>query len=282
MGILQLADGFQRAVPRSADEVMSIPSLLKDFWKYVKDYRTLPGWAAKAAVAGPIITFVTRLGPPGMFIGGLALLTALVEISVLMLTYQLFALRANKSQESPIARQSMIDRIERTWIYQLVGMSAIIVFYVTMFTLFTYWDPYDYQRQAKGLWKQHALRESLERSTPQHVQELDLGADFNESTSDKTLLEWAGYDPTKIWDETSIRIVECILIITWIAFFGAMAGYVSTFIALRRHELALVVEEGVRKNAGVRRVKTNGKTRRTRKGGKDTDGDQSASTTTSS
>ena len=203
--------------------------VLNDFLAVVKDQRMLMGKiAGAAAISGPVLNFATGLGPPGLSIYAVSLLTATTELISLMLVYQLLATRI---------KTIAIRKLERVFVYEIIGLAVVLLVYLCLFQGFTFFNP-DLQRlEAKGLWKRAGLREALAMPMPAKIQGgNDKTTEFDTSTPDYKLLYIVGYEANQVWEEWTIHLVEIVLGVFWLTFFGLLAGSLSTFVVLRRQE----------------------------------------------
>jgi hypothetical protein len=206
-------------------DVERLESPLVIFWQFVKSVRSVPAWIVKASLAGPILNIVTKLGPTWPAVGGVSLLTAMIEVVALMLVFQFLG-----------QRRLAIRRLEK-WLLRLgIGLVVLLITYMCFFRFFTFNDPFTNQTKTKGFVLSSMVADALAGDKTRAIKD-DLVWDIHGNLPESKLLKLGGYDSRFIWASWSVDIVEFLLLANWLAFFATFSAFTGLFVLLQQKKI---------------------------------------------
>jgi hypothetical protein len=181
-----------------------MPSGWEKFKIILSAYGWLCAWAIGASAA-PFAVAFAALAPPWP---GIALLTAVAQLAVLILTYQL--LKAGRRQV-----------VNRVIVAAFVGLLLASTIYVTLFQLFTYQPPDSKERDVRGFFCTQIAQSEYPNRCP------FLGADE---------LKEAGNVPNRLWTMESIAATHVTLLLSWILAFMLLTTLIGSFIVHQQRQ----------------------------------------------
>lgn len=181
---------------------------MKEFWLFAKDFKSASAWVAKAAIAAPLADILLNLGPPWPSRVGVAILVCIVEVIVLMWSFEFW-----KHGETTIAEVRKVMR------WSLIGAAFIVVPYLWLFA--------SYVEDAPNWWTRVVIGTTYHEEIGEMVHE-----DPSKYTT-RELLERFERQPERIWTKDSIIKIQVILLACWLLFWIALSCYVAAFVTLR-------------------------------------------------
>lgn len=178
---------------------------LKDFWLFLTNFKDILAWIAILATIAPLIDLLTQLGPPWPKPRqGIALLTSLIELFVLMYAFTFWRTQPKKNIKHVMQLSYGICIL-------------LLICYLTFIAFFTMESPLSGEIIVKGLVYQNDVE------------------DFMHQTSAWTLSNMLEYlSPEQIWKPWSIKVMQTVLLITWLLFWTFLGIGIATFICLQR------------------------------------------------
>ena len=189
---------------------------MRDFFSFVADFKSVVGLIGKAALIAPFATLLLNIGPPWPGKTSVPALTSLCEVLVLMYVFQFHASLSKKRLNARL----------RQFFLAVVGTFVVYVF---LYSFFVIDIPLDSTRDVSGFVVQPRVTQLL--TAP--------GATID------TVLEGMEWDPFRVWEPWTIRVMRVSLLLVWIVFFIGIAGCIAAFAALQRRRTAPVVGRAV-------------------------------------
>ncbi|HKP76080.1 MAG TPA: hypothetical protein VJT67_11090, partial [Longimicrobiaceae bacterium] len=172
---------------------------LDQFKHVVNDFRSVAGLATKAAVAVPLASLFSDIGPPWPSSVAVGVITPLLELLVLLVAFEFWNASPQKQQRR-----------------RIIVFTAVLAVAFGGYLWIT--SSYTTPHPAGGM-VVHGYRLDPE------VRSL-LGADYTVNDA----LEGAGYDPTRVWTPGSVTMVRFTLLASWLTAFASVAGIIAVFV----------------------------------------------------
>ncbi len=181
---------------------------LREFWDFVREVRGFWKWVGLAALAVPVTDLVLCLGAPWPNRMIVSVLTVVVEMMVLILTFQII---------SPWARAKK----ERLLLAGMVVSGCLGLAYIYFFATHYYAAPDRWNRVVGGA----ELTPLANAYLVAHPEDGNLGH----------VLEIVGdYDEEKVWTKASLGIFRVLAVALWLGFFAAVSIVFAVFVSLQK------------------------------------------------
>lgn len=193
-------------------QMLETTSPLAEFWEFAKDSQSVIAWVAKLSVAAPIVDIVANVGPPWPSRAGVAILTSLFQVIVLLLAFE-------------FGRHAAHRLSQLRWAMAASAMFAIpsLMLYLNAYSSYVVDAPDRWNRAVVGSIFIDEKIEALYES------------DRSRWTPRTFLKEFKSQEA--IWTSDSIAANRNWLLMTWLAGWACTAVVVSCFCAIqyRRH-----------------------------------------------
>ena len=179
---------------------------LKEFWSFVRDFKSVESWVAKSAVAAPLIDLVLNIGSPWPTRIGVTTLICVIEICILMYAFEFW--RRSK------------PKLRKTMRASLIVFFLILPVHLSLFSVFVQDNPDMFHRDVIGFRLDPGIEEWSNAQTTPH--------------SPGELLTFFERDPMNIWQPWSVHVARLAVLSTWLAFWFFFGSFVAAFVLLRR------------------------------------------------
>jgi hypothetical protein len=189
---------------------MPVENGLTVFRALVSDYRSITTWTVGGSIVAPLSDLVFKIGPP--YPSGVSIITSIVELLVLMGIFQFW----NSLSARAINKRLVIA----------LNVAAIsFILYLILLGTATFIEPVGQQRLVKGFWLRPEAAAQIEtiRKKPGKA-----GYTIDE------FLRGKENDPELVWTMFSITFMRIALILTWLAMFVGLAGFIGMFVMFQR------------------------------------------------
>ena len=180
---------------------------LDEFRSVLKDFKSLSGWTLGAGLGAPFLAALGSLAPPP-WPKQITLVTAVMDLVVLVLVFQFFASSSRK-------------RVNRTMAVAALVLAIVAVTYVFVFLRYTFVIPSDNSRIVKGFVCTEAAA-------------VVFGEDCGDNPGEKLAL--MEYKPAKLWTTSSIDRITQTLAALWLLSFCALSTVIGLFIVFQRRQ----------------------------------------------
>jgi len=181
---------------------------LDEFKELLTDFRSLSTWAVGVGVGAPFIAAVAALAPPP-WEKQIALITAVIELVVLIIVFQFFASAQRR-------------RVERIMFWALSVLTTAVLAYLILFNVFTFVIPTTENKAVAGF-----------------VCTEEAKLVYGESCDDHATEKLASmqYEAARLWESWSISLMTFLLTILWFLCFGALSALVGVFLVFQSRQL---------------------------------------------
>jgi hypothetical protein len=192
---------------RSTDTGTALP----EFWDFAKDFKSVSGWVAKAAVAAPLADIVLNIGPPWPSRPSVAILLCIVEVVVLMYSFEFWR------HGSP--------RIQHIRSVMRAAIAAVAVAFVVYMPLFAFFivDAEDAWHRVVIGYKMHDDVAEMQKSDP------------GQWTPEELILQF--HDVMAVWTPWSVNVMRTIVLLVWLLVWAALSVVISAFVAIQWRRL---------------------------------------------
>jgi hypothetical protein len=179
---------------------------LAEFWRFATDFRSLTAWAAKAMLVAPFVDLALNVGPPWPSRAFNSTVICIIEILILIYAFEFWRHKKSQSHTRRIIQNGLI----------VLGMCFFV--YLILFSQFIE-DAYDRWHRVVIGYVMHP-----------NIAEMVL-ADPIKWTPRELLLQF--HDEMAIWTPNSIKIMRCVMLLSWSLMWGSLGVVIAAFVARR-------------------------------------------------
>jgi hypothetical protein len=194
---------------------MSPRTPLSEFWEFAGDFKSVSAWVAKAAVAAPLTDILLNIGPPWPSRIGVAILVCIVEVLVLMYSFEFWR------NASPAVKD--VRRVMR------LGLCAVFVSFIAYVCIFA-----GYVVDADDAWHREVIGYEY------HKQIAELVESDPSKYTPQELMSRFEFKAMSIWTPFSVTSMRVCVLITWMLLWVCLSVVVAAFVALQWHHGRLI------------------------------------------
>ncbi len=184
---------------------------LGEFWQFTKDFKSVTAWIAKAAVAAPLVDIILNIGPPWPSRVAVAILTCVVEVLVLMYSFEFWR------RGSP--RISEIRNVMRFGIGSFVLMFIVYIFFFASFIV-----------EADDAWHRVVIGYQMHADVAEMVKD-----NPSKWTPKELIIQFQ--DEMEVWTSSSVNVMRTIFVVAWLLLWASLAVVISAFVSLQWRRL---------------------------------------------
>jgi hypothetical protein len=180
---------------------------LSEFWSFAKDFKSVTAWIAKAAIAAPLADIVVNIGPPWPSRIAVAILLCIVEVIVLMYSFEFWRKGSPRIRDIRSAMRAGI-----------VAFGVGFIVYIYLFANFIVDAPDARHRVVIGC-DMHPDVAEMANANP------------SQWTPKELILQF--HDEMAVWTPGSVNVMRTIVLVIWLLLWTALAVVISAFVALQ-------------------------------------------------